>query len=119
MKRTLPLITGIALLLTCGLVRGLWTDRWGSAAAPAAAAAKLEHLAWVIGEWEGRPIELEQAQRDASRVSGCIVRRYVHRVNGDAVTIFLGCGRPGPVSVHTPDVCYAGAGYKLAAPPTK
>jgi hypothetical protein len=22
------------------------------------------------------------------------------------------CGRSGPVSVHTPDVCYAGAGYE-------
>src|SRR5262249_40202823 len=41
------------------------------------------------------------------------------RVHGHSVAVFLGCGRPGPLSVHTPDVCYPGAGYELAGTPIK
>src|SRR5439155_15150223 len=33
--------------------------------------------------------------------------------------ILLVCGRPGPVSVHTPDVCYEGVGYEMAAAPVR
>ena len=32
-------------------------------------------------------------------------------------SVLLVCGRPGPVSVHTPDVCYAGVGYAMENPP--
>src|SRR5262249_3307878 len=39
-------------------------------------------------------------------------RRYVHR-NGAEVTVFMICGRPGPVSVHTPDICYGGLGFHV------
>ena len=28
--------------------------------------------------------------------------------------MLLVCGRPGPVAVHTPEVCYPGAGFELA-----
>jgi hypothetical protein len=38
-------------------------------------------------------------------------RRYVHRRTGQAVDLLLVCGRAGPTSVHTPDVCYRGSGY--------
>jgi hypothetical protein len=37
--------------------------------------------------------------------------RYQHQQSGKKVTVFLGCGRQGPVSVHTPDVCYATSGF--------
>jgi hypothetical protein len=28
------------------------------------------------------------------------------------------CGRPGPIAVHSPDICYRGAGYILLANPS-
>jgi hypothetical protein len=28
------------------------------------------------------------------------------------VNVMLACGLPGPLTVHTPEVCYAGAGYE-------
>lgn len=119
MVRTLPLVAGIAILFPCGLVRGLWTDRWAPGAAASAAAVKLERLPMTIGEWQGGPIDNEAAQRDVSKVAGHVMRRYENRVNGNACSLFLACGRPGPLSVHTPEVCYNGAGYELAAPPVK
>src|SRR5262249_40391692 len=37
--------------------------------------------------------------------------------SGSSVTVLLVCGRPGPISVHTPDVCYDGAGYEALGEP--
>jgi hypothetical protein len=34
------------------------------------------------------------------------------------VTAVVVCGPTGPLSVHTPDVCYAGAGYEAKGPPS-
>jgi hypothetical protein len=35
---------------------------------------------------------------------------------GTRFTILLVCGRPGPVSVHTPDICYQGIGAIVGDP---
>jgi hypothetical protein len=49
-----------------------------------------------------------------------LLRRYVNRVNGSAVLVFLTVGRPGPVvSSHCPDSCYPGAGFDCVAPVAK
>jgi len=40
----------------------------------------------------------------------------VHATSGKSVTLFLGCGRAGPVCTHTPDVCYAGSGFEVEKP---
>src|SRR5262249_8823260 len=44
------------------------------------------------------------------------LRRYTNRVTGASVTVFLLCGRPGPVAIHPPDSCYAAGGYEIATP---
>jgi hypothetical protein len=40
-------------------------------------------------------------------------RKYTHKYTRDEVTILLLCGRPGPISIHTPDICYTGAGFVM------
>jgi hypothetical protein len=52
-----------------------------------------------------------------ARVAGYRVRRYENRRKGQSVTVLLVCGRAGPVSVHTPDLCYPDAGYELIEGP--
>ena len=46
------------------------------------------------------------------------MRRY-EAPDGSAVTMMIVCGLPGPTSVHTPEICYAGAGYEPATDRTK
>ena len=48
-------------------------------------------------------------------IKGCVYRRYRNPRTGESVSVLLVCGRGGPISVHTPDVCYAGAGYRPTA----
>src|SRR5262249_33147607 len=50
--------------------------------------------------------------------AGYLTRRYVNGRTGGEMSIYLVCGRSGPVSVHTPDVCYRGAGFEVLGDPT-
>ena len=66
-----------------------------------------------IGDWEGQPIQLDARQLAMAEAVGHLARRYVHRRTGDEMTVVVLCGRPGPISVHSPEVCYSGAGFSL------
>ncbi|MCC6420729.1 MAG: exosortase-associated EpsI family protein [Gemmataceae bacterium] len=113
MTRLLPVAAAVVVLLFSGLVHGVWTDRWAELEDLHAAVARLDRLPLNLGEWQGEEVPMKN--RQSSGLAGCLARRYVHRPTGKAVTIFLGCGRPGPVSIHTPDVCYAASGFEVEA----
>jgi hypothetical protein len=117
--QTLRIVIALAVVIPCGVVYGLWTDRWVVSDEPGASAAKLAGLPLTVGEWEGEAMAVDTRGRAMAGVAGHLARRYRNRLNGGAVSVLLVCGRPGPVAVHTPDVCYDGAGYDLAAPPAR
>jgi hypothetical protein len=109
MTRLLPVSAAVIVLLFSGVVHGLWTDRWAESRDVIAAAARLNDLPMKLGDWEGKAAS---GSRPSGGLAGAMSRHYVHRPTGRSVTLFLGCGRPGPVSIHTPDVCYAASGFK-------
>jgi hypothetical protein len=41
-------------------------------------------------------------------------RYYINRHTGAEVAVVVLCGRPGPLSLHSPEVCYAGAGFSIS-----
>jgi hypothetical protein len=102
------------MLIASGVVHGIWTDRWSEQTDLADAASKLEQLPMTIGAWHGSAVEMEKAPKTG--LAGMMARRYVHATSGKSVTLFMGCGRPGAVCTHTPDVCYAGNGYEVEPP---
>jgi hypothetical protein len=67
----------------------------------------------TFGEWEGSANKLDAAQLEMAEVAGYCWRHYTNCRTRQKVSILLICGRPGPISVHTPDVCYGGAGYNV------
>jgi hypothetical protein len=113
MSRALPVATVLALVLLSGLVHGVWTGRWQPAQGLDAAVARLDRVPLTLGGWQGQPLELDPKHVAQAGLSGCWMRRYTNGPNGPAVTVLLMCGRSGPVSVHTPDICYGGAGYDM------
>jgi hypothetical protein len=42
-------------------------------------------------------------------------RTYQHVQTGDHVTVAVIAGQPGPVSVHTPEICYSSRDYTIAS----
>lgn len=117
MSRTLPIVVALALVIATGLVHGQWTRRWTTSRAIDTAVARLPNVSLTLGEWRGEPLELSHAQLTMAEIDGYIARRYTDR-RGTTVMVLLVCGRPGPISVHTPDICYAGAGYEPMETPT-
>jgi hypothetical protein len=45
------------------------------------------------------------------------MRSYRNLRHNGTVTVILMCGRAGRMSVHTPEVCYRGAGYEMHGAP--
>jgi hypothetical protein len=119
MTRSLLPAVALLLLVVSGVVHGLWTDRWRTSDEPAAWAARLDNVPRSIGEWDGQDLPVESKHLQVAEATGCLARAYVHRRTGEVVSVVVVCGRPGPVSVHTPDVCYRDNGHGLVETPEK
>jgi hypothetical protein len=105
--------TALIAVLASGVVHGLLTDRWKPALEPAEQAARLPLVPLVLGDWVGQDIETDS--RQVGPVAGYLHRRYLNRQTGAGVTIYLVCGRPGPVCIHTPDICYTATGHEIVS----
>ena len=112
------IFTAIVIIVGAGLVHGQWTNRWGPAPALTALAKRFESVPMVIGDWKGTAFELPEAERAMAGADACLGRRYSNPTRGVTVSVLLLGGLPGRISTHTPEVCYAGAGYTLDAPAT-
>jgi len=75
-------------------------------------AARLALVPLTVGEWEGRDLEVNPRELRLAEAVGSLRRSYVHRHSGATVMLVAVCGRPGPISVHTPEVCFPGAGFE-------
>ena len=111
--RTLLLSLAAAAVAADGVLHGLWTDRWGNSPELEQAVARLRNVPLQVGEWRGQALTLRPREAEQAGFAGHLLRRY-ERPDGASVTVMLACGRPGPLSVHTPEVCYGGAGFALA-----
>ena len=114
MKRTVITALAIVVVLATGIVHGIWTGRWEFSDEPGASVARLPNVRMELDDWQGQTLDAESQQ--LGDASACLLRRYTNRVTGACVTVFLLCGRPGPVAIHPPDSCYAAGGYEIATP---
>jgi len=106
------------LLFLVGLTRGL---PWSDSASPSeikSAVGRLGDLEEKIGDWEGRPTSVDPRELAAAEIAGCVSRRYT-RPDGQAASLLLVCGSPGPISAHTPEYCFVGAGLEMVGRPRR
>jgi len=105
--------TAFAFVLLCGLLHGLWTDRWERSPALETALARVELVPLQVGNWRGTPQEADPEMYARAGAQARWVRRYTHAHKKTSATVILMCGRAGRMAVHTPEVCYRGAGYEI------
>lgn len=115
-----PGLIAVAFLvvLASGATQGLWSGRWQSAHVLAEARDRLGRVPERVGDWvmeEERPVSLKEQQ--IAGIIGYRSRLYTNRRSGQSVSVLLVCGRPGSIAVHTPDVCFEGAGFHRTAAP--
>jgi hypothetical protein len=111
MRQVIPALVGLLIVVGVGLVQGYWTDRWHVGEKVERAVKSLESVPREVGDWTS---EEQSPTDDRLGLAGQLYLRYVNRKTGDVIAIALVCGRPGPVSIHTPDVCYGTSGFKVS-----
>jgi hypothetical protein len=116
--KTLPLVAWavlVAATLAAGWAHGRMTNRKGLRAEASLAGERLKPpLPAETGNW--RLVSENQFEPDVVRMLQCpahISRVYEHRQTGDVVTVAVIVGPPGPVSVHTPEICYSSRDYTI------
>jgi hypothetical protein len=117
MRRYVPLLLVALVLVVDGYVHGIWTDRWRPSQEVQAAADRLQQVPMSFGDWEGfERAPLSEREVAQAGFAGYVMRTYRNQRTGAAVNVLLACGRSGPLAVHTPDVCYRGAGFLMITP---
>ena len=116
MKRSYILLgVGLAFALTIlsGVLQGRMRNRWGPSPDTVLAAGKLAEVPKQFGDWRLKSSDKlgESVERELECV-GYFVRNYQNQATGDLVSVTVLLGPPGPISVHTPEVCFGARNYK-------
>ena len=77
------------------------------------AAGRVARVPSVIGDWQGHDETADDAAFAQAGANAYWMRSYVNQKTKAAVFAILMCGRSGKMAVHTPEVCYGGAGFEL------
>lgn len=120
MRNVLLIIVTFSIAGLSGYAHGLFIDRWGTPANVLAVASAFEQLSVDIDGWtEGESRGISDRTRKAAGAEGYFSRSYTHDKTGATVNVTILCGRPGPISLHTPDVCFVNAGMQQLAGETR
>jgi len=106
------------IVVAAGLVHGKLSDRWGSSQALEDALARVKEVPLeidgLIGEEE--PANAEEFRQ--ARAQGYWTRTYRDPDRKTSCLVILMCGRAPDMSIHTPDICYQGAGFEMYGQPS-
>jgi hypothetical protein len=97
-------------------VHGFYAERWRAADDLEFGARRLPMVPLDIDGWKAEERESDAAEFAQAGARGYWTRAY--RKDGNEILAVLMVGRAGRMAVHTPEVCYRGAGYELTGPPT-
>lgn len=118
MSRVLACPIAVLIVLATGWVHGDRTGRWRVDDSLENAVARLDRIPKDFGAWRGEDQPLDPRQLQAGEVIGAVSRAYVHERDGRHFQVVVLCGRPGPIAVHTPEVCYDANGHVAVTMPT-
>src|SRR5687768_8550568 len=80
----------------------------------------LKALPEQMGDWRfDQDVPFTEAVLDMLQKPAHISRVYENMRTGDVVTVAVTVGHPGPIAVHTPEVCYSSRDYQVPAGRTR
>jgi Protein of unknown function (DUF3485) len=109
MKTTLllPWYLAAGITLVAAALHGHWTNRWGPSDALPKASKVFAQLPHEFGNWQlvdSQP--LAPAARGILQCHNDSQGLYKNGQTGEQVLFTLLLGPPGPMAVHTPEICY-------------
>lgn len=116
MRRITPVLAiGLlgALTVFSGVLQGRLSHRWGMTRDSGEAANVLKQLPQQFAGWRlADPETMREAVKDTLQCEGYVLNKYVHE-SGAVVNFAILLGPPGPISVHTPEICYSSREYTV------
>ena len=114
MPRTFAFLTAVATLLGSG---ALYRNVAGTSPELDEACARVVAVPYDIGDWKGAPLDTDDRTFQSAGAQRYWMRTYASdRLKTSLLVILMG-GRAGKMSVHTPEICYRGAGFEMADSP--
>jgi hypothetical protein len=110
-KKSAAIIVFAILVVASGIVHGIRTERWTQSKSVDDAVRRIDNIPMEFGDWKGEKQVLDASDLARAGIKGHLFGHFRNKRTGAAISVLLVCGRSGPISVHTPDVCYEGAGY--------
>jgi len=116
-KTLLPAVLFAAVALGAGIAHGIYSERWATSGGVDEAVKRIGNIPATFDDWQGTQQPIDTDGFAQAGIKGHFLCEYRNPRTGSALNAFLVCGRPGRISVHTPDICYAGAGYESDGSP--
>jgi hypothetical protein len=114
------LFAAIGLTVAAAVVHGHISGRWGANEQSLVLGQRLKELPATTGNWTTREsIEISKEVLAMLQCTGYVSRVYVDEQTKAVVTSAVLSGPSGPISVHTPEVCYSSREFELSQPPQK
>lgn len=114
---TTGIVASFCLIAAGGVAHGLMTNRWDRPNESKVIAERFESFPRRVGEWELKSTnEMSAKTLKMLECDGYLTRTYVNGVTRETVTVAVLLGPPGPMGVHTPEICYSSHKYSIEQP---
>jgi hypothetical protein len=100
---------------------GILTDRWQPANSELLGqfTERLPKLPLKLASWEGMEEFISDKEFEATNCTAYKSRRYVSPSSNGIVSMYVVSGTARHITIHSPDWCYQGAGYKMMGKPAQ
>lgn len=111
----LPFIVASVIVCSGTYVNGIFTDRFGETDSELldTFTEQVPKLPLKIGAWEGRDQVIPDKEFALTNCTAYVSRPYRNRNTGEMVSVYVVSGTARHITIHSPDWCYQGAGYKM------
>ena len=107
----------VGITVVTGFMSGQLTQRWGNPADLEQAGTRVASLPSQCGEWVvDQTLELDESSVRLLECAGYANRVYRQQQTGDTVRVIVLVGPPGPISAHTPEICYSSKSHEILVP---
>ncbi len=111
---SIGLVVALCLVAAGGVVHGVLTDRWNISDDSAVLAGRFDAFPENVGDWKlASKDELTPEVVKMLECDGYLSRSYVNDNTGESVKVAVILGPSGPISVHTPEICYSSREYSI------
>ncbi len=110
------LVIGIAavLIVSTGVVHGIWNGTGAPSEQLQVFAKRLDNVPLQVGDWNGEELTaMDPREKFVAGADGALQRSYQNLKTKERSALFIVSGHFRDVAKHTPDQCYVAAGFEM------